>query len=152
MQKLELPEFESRIRSSADGRGAEIFDVSRKKFVALTPEEWVRQHFIHYLVNHLGYPLSLISVERKLTFNGLTRRTDIVAYTNDGLPKLIIECKAPAVKISQGVFDQAARYHLMLPVPFLVVTNGLEHFCCSIDYKKQSYSFHEGIPAYKELP
>jgi hypothetical protein len=151
MQQLHLPSFESRIRTSADGRSSEIFDVIRKKFVALTPEEWVRQHFVHYLNIQLGYPLSLISIERKLTYNGLTRRTDIVAYANDGKPKLIVECKAPAIKISQDVFDQAARYHLILPVPFLVLTNGLQHFCCTIDHEKQSYSFHEGIPSYKEL-
>jgi hypothetical protein len=149
MQPLQLPSFNSRIRQR--GRSSEIFDVIRKKFVALSPEEWVRQHFVHHLINQLGYPLSLISVERKLSYNGLTRRTDIVAYTNDGLPKLIVECKAPTVKITQDVFDQAARYHLMMPVPFLVVTNGLEHFCCTIDHEKQSYTFHKDIPLYKEL-
>src|SRR3954470_1683875 len=101
MQQLKLPPFESRIRQSAGEGSSEIFDIIRKRFVALTPEEWVRQHFIHYLSQQLNYPISLLSVEKKLTYNGLTKRTDIVAYANDGQPKLIVECKAPSIKITQ---------------------------------------------------
>ncbi len=128
-----------------------IFDVVRKKFVRLTDEEWVRQNCISYLINEKLCPTSLIAVEKELTLHSMKRRTDIVVYDNKGMPLLIVECKAPSVKISPEVFDQAARYNLTLKVNYLMVTNGLQHYCCFIDHQKQSYAFVEEIPLYKDL-
>lgn len=149
MDLLKLPDVSSQIK--IDTANNSIFDSFRKKFVALTPEEWVRQHFLHYLVQYLNYPVGLLSVEMALQLNKLTRRCDIVVFTRNGVPKMIIECKAPKVKISQKAFDQVAAYNLKLKVDFLVVTNGLNHFCCKMDYTNNSYTFLEGIPDYSLL-
>jgi hypothetical protein len=149
MDLLRLPDVSSQIK--IDSTNNSIFDSFRKKFVALTPEEWVRQHFLHYLVQYLNYPAGLISVEMALQLNKLSRRCDIVVFTRNGVPKMIIECKAPKVKISQKAFDQVAAYNLKLKVDFLVVTNGLNHFCCKMDYTSNSYIYLNEIPDYSLL-
>jgi hypothetical protein len=123
-----------------------IFDIIRKKFVALTPEEWVRQHWIHYLIDDATYPRSLIAVEMNITVNELSKRCDIVVYDRSGKPCLIIECKSPDVKISQKVFDQIARYNLALQLKYLIVSNGKQHYGCEIDFGKRSYEFIEVLP------
>lgn len=144
MQPLNLPTYKFRIKSNENKFS--IFDIIRKKYVVLTPEEWVRQHMIHYLMEEKDYPLSLIAIEKKLTINKLTKRTDILVFNTDGLPEIIVECKAPSVKITQASFDQIARYNLKLKANFLIVTNGLEHFYCKMDFKNEKYIFLENIP------
>lgn len=128
-----------------------IFDTIRKKYLLLTEEEWVRQNFIHYLCNYKDYPPSLIAVEKALKVNDLQKRTDVVIYDRSAQAKMIIECKAPGVKLNQQVFDQAARYNMSLHVDFLLITNGLEHYCCKMDYPNHSYFFLEEVPAYNQL-
>ncbi len=149
MEKLNLPEYEFRIRKR-EGR-PEIFDTFRKKFVALTPEEWVRQNFLMYLVNEKEYPGSLIAVEAGLKLYNRIKRTDIVVYSNLGKPVLIVECKAPEVTINQKAFDQIARYNMALRVKYLIVTNGINHYCCLLDYANNSIKYLKDIPDYKNL-
>jgi len=149
MQKLHLPDFNFRIRESENQN--EIFDSVRKKFVALTPEEWVRQNFIRYLVEYKNVPPSLIAVEKSLSLNKLTKRTDIVIFGSGARARMIVECKAPAVKISQAVFEQIGRYNMTLQVEFLVVTNGLNHYCAQIDFVNNSFAFLNDIPDYANL-
>lgn len=150
MQQLNLPAFEIRERKRPDGK-PEIFDSVRRRFVRLTPEEWVRQHFLNYLVNHLGYPPALIAVEAQLTYNRLQKRGDIVVFGQHHKPVLIVECKAPGVAVTQAVFDQVAMYNMSLQVDYLVVTNGLAHYACLIDHAAKSYRFLEGIPRYGDI-
>ena len=133
-----------------DGKTA-IFDVLRRKYVALTPEEWVRQHFIHYLIEHKGYPKGLMANEIQLDLNGTKKRCDSVLFSKDLKARLIIEYKAPTVEITQPAFDQITRYNLVLKVDYLIVSNGLSHYCCRIDYARKSYIFLPNIPAYREL-
>ena len=147
MQQLNLPTYKFRIKSTKNKYV--IFDIIRKKYVSLTPEEWVRQHIIHFLVEEKKYPLSLIAIEKKLTINKLTKRTDILVFNTEGLPHIIVECKAPSVNITQNAFDQIARYNLKLNANYLIVSNGLEHYYCKMDYEKEAYVFLENIPAYK---
>ena len=149
MQDLNLPPYDFRI-SKEDGQ-FRIFDEIRKKFVALTPEEWVRQHFIMYMVNEKQVPAGLIVLEKKLILNTMTRRPDILIHDRQGKPLMIIECKAPEVKINQDAFDQVARYNSVIRVPYLVVTNGLQHYCCLMDYGGQTYKYLEEIPDYKTM-
>jgi hypothetical protein len=149
MQALNLPTYDLKIRNM-NGK-TEVLDIIRKKYVSLSPEEWVRQHFIHYLVNERNVPSSLISVEASLKYNSLRKRSDIVVHDNRGKPQMIVECKAPEVEISQDVFDQVALYNMTLDVPFLVVTNGLEHFACFIVKRNSTYSFLTEIPDYSEI-
>ena len=146
MQQLNLPTYKFRIKSTKNKY--EIFDIIRKKYVSLTPEEWVRQHIIHYLINEKKYPISLIAIEKKITINNLTKRTDILVFNTNGLPHIIVECKAPSVNINQNAFDQIARYNLKLNANFLVVTNGLEHYFCKMDKIEETYIFLETIPNY----
>jgi type I site-specific restriction endonuclease len=127
---------------------AQVFDQVRKKYLVLTPEEWVRQHFIHYLNQEKNYPLGLMGVEKMVKYNGMQTRADIVLYTVDGKPNMIVECKASDIKITQDTFNQIAKYNFKLKVPFLVVTNGMQHFCCQIDYKTNEIRFLEEIPSY----
>ena len=129
MQKLSLPEYKLRIEKSDDK--VRIFDPIRKKLVALTPEEWVRQNFLAYMVRDKGYPASLIAVEASLQVARRQKRTDVVVYSKQHKPLLIVECKAPNVKIDEAVFQQIVRYNMALQVAYLVVTNGLQHFCCT---------------------
>ncbi len=119
--------------------------------MALTPEEWVRQHLLAFLVNEKKFPASLIAVEISLNRGNKKQRGDVVVYTNDGKPKLIIECKAPEVKITQDTFYQIARYNAPLKMAYLIVTNGMQHFCCKMDYEKGEHTFIKDIPDYDSL-
>ena len=148
MQKLNLPEYDFRIKTE-DGKTV-IFDGIRKKFVVLTPEEWVRQNFIQYLITEKKYPESLMAVEKQIVVNHNQRRFDLLVYSRNGQPLLIAEFKAPNVKITQETFDQVVRYNMSLRVEKVVVSNGLQHFACEIDYSKNSYSYLPEIPEYCE--
>jgi len=128
-----------------------VLDVYRKRFVKLTPEEEVRQRFARYLVEEKGFPASLIMTEYALEVNKLARRCDILVHKPAGYPALLVECKAPEVKISQATFDQVARYNLAFRVKYLIVTNGLKHYCCQIDFDPEKVSFLSEIPDYEEL-
>ncbi|MDR1055465.1 MAG: type I restriction enzyme HsdR N-terminal domain-containing protein [Prevotellaceae bacterium] len=149
MQKLNLPEYEHRMRKY--NNVLEIFDPVRCKFVALTPEEWVRQNFVRYLLEDKNTPQKLMRVEASLTLNGMQRRSDVVVYNRNGLALMAVECKAATVKITQDIFDQLTRYNLVLQVSYLVVTNGLQHYCCKVDFTAQSYTFLNEIPDYKQI-
>lgn len=148
MQKLKLPQFDFRIKSEGDKNF--IFDFVRKKFILLTPEEWVRQNFIQFLVQHKNFPQSLMAVEKQITINGKLFRFDLVVYQRSGQPFLIAEFKAPGVKITQQAFDQVVRYNMALKVQLVVVSNGLQHFICAIDYEKGSYSFLKEVPEFRK--
>ena len=144
MQPLNLPKYNFRFKNSENN--ISIFDVIRKKFVVLQPEEWVRQHVVNYLIQKKKYPQSLINVEKKLTFNGLTKRYDIVVFNSNGEINILVECKAPKIKIDQTTFDQIAQYNLQLQASYLMVTNGLEHFYCKMDFQSEKYQFLKDIP------
>lgn len=148
-QALNLPPYPFKLHKKDDQHY--IFDEIRKKHLVLTPEEWVRQHFIQYLILEKGFPKSLIQIEGGLTLNNLQKRTDLVIYNRNGERIMIVECKAPGIKISQAVFDQAARYNSVHQVKWLVVTNGLKHCYAIIDHEAQSFSFLEELPAYDQL-
>ena len=126
----------------------QVFDQVRKKYLILTAEEWVRQHFIHYLNQEKNYPLGLMGVEKMVIYNSMKTRADIVLYTADGKPNMIVECKAPNVKIRQDAFNQIAKYNFKLHVPFLVVTNGMKHYCCKMDYDANKIVFLDETPSY----
>jgi hypothetical protein len=147
VQKLNFPTYTFRFKNSKNKRL--IFDDVRKKFVALQPEEWVRQHCIHYLIEVKNYPKSLINVEKELRINNLRKRYDIVIYNADGSIHLIVECKAASITINQDTFDQIARYNLALNAKYLMVTNGLNHYYCNMDYQAERYNFLKDIPEYK---
>jgi hypothetical protein len=152
LPRLSFPEYQFKLRSDVEGgQSLKIFDSIRKKYVVLTPEEWVRQHLLQFLVNERKFPQSLLSVEKKVVVNRLYRRTDIVVYSNALEPVMIAECKAPSVKISQATFDQAARYNMTLGVKYFLLSNGLESFCCSIDHVSESYVFLPEIPFYENM-
>ncbi len=144
--KLNLPEFEVKLKKSGDK--IFIFDIIRKKNILLTPEEWVRQHFIHYMIDHLGYPKGLINVENKLSYHTKTKRTDIQVYNRNGNLFMIVECKAPYIAINQAVFDQIAQYNKILKAPFIVLTNGLETQCYEIDTILQKVTLLDTLPLY----
>lgn len=146
MITLNLPQFPYKVRM--DGQSKEIFDGIRRKYVALTPEEWVRQHFINYLTQEMKYPGSLISIEKGLKVNTLQKRTDIVVHTREGKPWMIVECKAPEIEINEETLYQAGRYNLKLQVDYLVLTNGLDHFCLKIG--KEELVFENGLPEYMD--
>lgn len=147
MLRLNLPNYDFKMKTEQGSR--QIFDPVRKKMVKLDPEEWVRQNLIKFLNKDKNYPISLMAVEKGLTVNKLSKRFDILCYNNDSKPLLLVECKAPSVKISQSAFDQISIYNLQFKVPFLLVSNGLEHYCCQLDYEKNSYSFLSEIPDYQ---
>jgi hypothetical protein len=128
-----------------------IFDELRKKNIIITPEEWVRQHFVQYLIHHKHYPKSLIKLEGGLKLHGMAKRTDIVVFNSSGEKILLVECKAPSVAITQATFDQAARYNMVHKVQLLAVSNGLQHYYCGIDFKNETYKFIEELPSYREL-
>jgi type I site-specific restriction endonuclease len=144
MQELNLPTYSFKFKSNENK--ILIFDIARKKYVVLTPEEWVRQHLLHYLVHDKKYPISRIAVEKKIVVNGLTKRTDIVAFNRDGSPYLIVECKAPEIPITQKSFDQIARYNSSLKGLYLMVSNGLDHFYCKTNDSKDGYVFLKSLP------
>ena len=146
MQKLNLPPCS--FKSKRNERHTLIFDELRKKYLVLTPEEWVRQHFVRFLINKKKYPASLIALEKQFTVNNLKKRTDIVVFNSSGNPNIIVECKAPNIKITQTTFDQIARYNIKLNANYLIITNGLEHYFCKMDFKNKTYVFLEDIPEY----
>jgi len=149
MQKLNLPEFSFRIKTE-EGKSF-IFDSLRKKFVRLTPEEWVRQNFVQFLIGSKNFSAPLIAVETSIKVNNNPQRADLVVYNRVGQPLLIAEFKAPEVKIGQQTFDQIVRYNMQLKVPFLIVSNGLDHYCCKINYSDNSYSFLPEIPEFLSI-
>lgn len=148
---LNLPHFDAQLRPDADSRrgGLEIYDGTRRRWVALTPEEWVRQHFVHFLVAQRGYPSGLIANEVGLNLNGLSRRCDSIVYGKTMRPLVVVEYKAPVVAISQKVFDQIARYNIVIEAPYLVVSNGISHYCCR--FEGNGYRFLRDVPSYKDL-
>ncbi|WP_289044156.1 type I restriction enzyme HsdR N-terminal domain-containing protein [uncultured Olleya sp.] len=146
MQKLNFPTYSFRFKNSENK--VSIFDVIRKKFVILQPEEWVRQHCVHYLIEVKKYPISLINVEKELKVNDLKKRYDIVVFNTDGSIHLIVECKAPKIIIKQDTFDQIARYNLVLNATYLMVTNGINHYYCNMDFDAEQYHFLKDIPKY----
>lgn len=147
-EPLNLPPYPFKLTQKDDQLF--IFDEIRKKSLVLTPEEWVRQHFIQYLIQHKKYPKSLIKLEGGLKLNQLQKRTDILIYSKIGLPQILVECKASSVKINQKVFDQIARYNMIHQVKYLVISNGLHHYYCEMDYKNSSYNFIKELPLYTE--
>jgi hypothetical protein len=147
MLKLNFPTYPFRFKNSENK--VSIFDEIRKKFIILTPEEWVRQHVFHYLINEKKYPKSLINVEKVLTINKLRKRYDVVVFNPDGSIHILVECKAPEVKISQATFDQIARYNMTMKARFLNVTNGLNHYYCQMDFENEKYEFLQSLPDYK---
>jgi len=148
MQELNFPKFVFRFKNNENK--VSIFDVIRKRFMVLQPEEWVRQHCVHYLMEVKKYPISLINVEKELKVNDLKKRYDIVIFNTDGSIHLIVECKAPKIEIKQNTFDQIARYNLALNATYLMVTNGINHYYCSMDFKAEQYHFLKDIPDYQE--
>jgi hypothetical protein len=146
VKNLNFPSYNFRIKNSENN--TYIFDVIRKKFVVLQPEEWVRQNCIQFLINEKNFPVNLINVEKVVKINGLNKRYDIIVYNSDGSIFLIVECKAPKVKISQSAFDQIARYNLILKASYLMVTNGLNHYFCTIDHNLGIYNFLKELPSY----
>ena len=146
LPKLNLPNSELKIKLVEET--TQVFDEVRKKYFKLTTEEWVRQNFIHYLNKEKNYPFGLMGVEKMVKYNSLKTRADIVIYNREGMPSVIVECKAPNVKITQDAFNQIAKYNYKLRVKYLVVTNGLQHFCCEMDYENNKITFLEEIPEY----
>jgi hypothetical protein len=149
MQQLNLPQYPIKLKEEKGTKY--IFDPIRKKYLVLLPEEWVRQNFIQYLINEKSFPSTLIAIEKGLKLNELQKRADIVIYDNKGQPIVLIECKAPKVKINQEVFEQVARYNIVFKVPYLVVTNGIEHYCAKVDLKENSFEFLQELHVYRDL-
>lgn len=149
MLSLNLPKYETKI-CERDGK-LQIFDPLRKCHVALTPEEWVRQHFVNFLIESRGFPAALMANEVTITVNGMKRRCDTVVYDKQLQPRVIVEYKAPTVKITKEVFAQISRYNLTLKVDYLIVSNGLQHYCCRMDYPNNSYTFLQEIPEYTKI-
>ena len=149
MLLLNLPEYDAKI-IMRDGKNV-IFDPIRKKYVALTPEEWVRQNFVNFLIKHKEYPLSLMANEVLIKLNGTSKRCDTVLYNRDLSARMIVEYKAPHIEITQDVFNQITRYNIALKVDYLIVSNGMTHYCCKVDYETQSVSFLKDIPIYSTL-
>ncbi|MCR4603919.1 MAG: type I restriction enzyme HsdR N-terminal domain-containing protein [Prevotella sp.] len=147
--EINLPSYEIKLRERSGKR--EIFDFLRRRYVALTPEEWVRQHFVHFLIEHKGYPKGLLANELELRVGEKRMRCDTVVYDSSLHPKMIVEYKAPDVVITQRVFNQITVYNMQLHVDYLIVSNGLQHFCCRMDYAQGRYDFLEDIPAYAML-
>ncbi|MDQ3392669.1 MAG: type I restriction enzyme HsdR N-terminal domain-containing protein [Bacteroidota bacterium] len=147
MTDLNLPSFEAILRRQGDKY--EIFDPVRKKYIILTPEEWVRQHFVNYLVNYMNYPKSLIKLEGGLKYNSLAKRSDIVVYDRKGIPFMLVECKSKDVKLTQKVVEQISVYNKKISAPYQVITNGLIHFCFKMDNVKNSFIFLEGLPDFE---
>ncbi|MCL6461594.1 MAG: type I restriction enzyme HsdR N-terminal domain-containing protein [Flavobacterium micromati] len=149
MQQLNFPTYQFRFKNSENK--VAIFDEIRKKFIILTPEEWVRQHVIRFLLTEKKYPKSLINVEKVLKVNGLRKRYDVVVFNPDGSIFILIECKAPEIKVSQSTFDQIARYNMTMKAQYLMVTNGLNHYFCQMDFENEKYLFLAELPLYQIL-
>jgi type I site-specific restriction endonuclease len=146
MQKLNFSSYSFRFKNSENK--ISIFDEIRKKFIILTPEEWVRQHVVQFLLEEKNYPKSLINVEKVLKVNGLNKRYDVVVFNPDGSILVLIECKAPQIKIAQATFDQIARYNMTMKADFLMVTNGLNHYFCQMDFENEKYEFMRELPVF----
>ncbi|MEM9855900.1 MAG: type I restriction enzyme HsdR N-terminal domain-containing protein [Bacteroidota bacterium] len=144
MKRLNLPEVEFKIREKEDSH--EIFDIVRKKYIAITPEEWVRQHFIHYLISYLNYPRSLITVESGLKYNTLLKRSDIITYDSLGKPFLLVECKSFKVPVNQKTLNQATMYNKSILARYLIITNGIKHYC--YQHSDGTYSTLREVPPY----
>lgn len=150
--ELQLPSLNfpaSKFKLKEDSGRVFIFDDARKKYVALTPEEWVRQHCIHFLRNSKHYPISLLTVEKAFSINGKVVRYDLVAYSKKATPLVLVECKAPSVSINQKTFDQIAAYNFELNVPYLMVTNGLNHYYCFADSENRRFQFLKDLPNFE---
>jgi len=147
MKQLQFPTYSFRFKNSENK--VSIFDEIRKKFIIITPEEWVRQHVVQFLLQDKKYPKSHINVEKLLKINNLTKRYDVVVFKPDGNITLLVECKAPEVKITQSTFDQIARYNMTLNADYLMVTNGLNHYFCKMDFEKEKYHFLTELPEYQ---
>ncbi|TWV15060.1 type I restriction enzyme HsdR N-terminal domain-containing protein [Bacteroidaceae bacterium HV4-6-C5C] len=149
MLALNLPAFNIKTEER-EGKHV-VFDEIRRRYIALTPEEWVRQHFVNFLLEYKGYPKSLLANEVQISLNGTKKRCDTVLYGRDFTARMIIEYKAPDVEITQAVFNQITRYNMVLKVDYLIVSNGIHHYCCRMDYNNNSYFFLKDIPKYTEL-
>jgi hypothetical protein len=149
MRSLNLPTYSFKIKSEA-GKDY-IFDTFRKKFVFLSPEEWVRQNFAMFLINERGYPMGRIVIEKSLRYNKLSKRCDILVYDDTFNPVLMVECKAPGIKIGPSVFDQIAIYNLTFKVQYLIVTNGINHYCARIEFQNSKVNFIDDIPEYESI-
>lgn len=150
-ESLNLPAFNPRLRISPKTQLEEIWDTQRKRWVRLTPEEWVRQHFVHFLIEEQGFPAGCIGNEMSIKVGQLERRCDSVIFGKDGKPVVIIEYKAPSIAITQKVFDQISRYNITLQVDWLIVSNGLQHYCCHLNREKQQFEFVPQLPRYENL-
>ena len=146
MKSLNFPTYAYRIKSKENKPA--IFSILRKKYIILTPEEWVRQHCVHYLISEKKYSTSLLNEEKQIYVNGLLKRYDIVAFKSDGSVELIVECKAPHISISQDTFDQIARYNMTVKADYLMITNGINHYICKMDYINESYEFLSTLPSH----
>jgi len=149
MRKLNLPQYKFRYGKKKDK--ITIYDEIRKKFVVLTPEEWVRQNFINYLIKEKYFPSGLLAIEMEFRYNELSLRADIISFNKNGIPVMIVECKAPSIKITQAGFDQVAVYSMKLGVSLVVVTNGLVHYCCKINQGEKRYEFLKEVPDFRNL-
>ncbi len=149
MIALALPDHGVKTKQGA--QGPLVFDALRGRWVVLTSEEWVRQHFINHLVRDLGYPAGRIGVEWSLVLNGLAKRADIVVFDEERRPVVLVECKAPSVPITQRTFEQTARYNKVFQVGLLMVTNGIRHYCCRVDHHTGTVDFLDRLPAYDAL-
>lgn len=149
MRRLNLPGYDFHFQRVGETRM--IFDPIRKKYVKLTPEEWVRQHFVQFLIQERGVPRSLVAIEMAFTYQGMARRADIVVHDRTARPLLMAECKAPDIEITQAAFDQVARYNKVVQARYLVVTNGVVHYCCALDRDAHTYRFLDDLPRYEEL-
>ncbi len=149
VETLNLPTYEFRT-AERDGKRT-VYDPVRSRYVRLTPEEWVRQHFVQYLIQDLDAPEGLVAIESAFEFQGQPQRADIIVHDQQGSPLLLVECKAPRVSIGQDAFDQGARYNIVLGAPYLVVTNGQTHYACAIDVEARSYRFLDDLPPYDHL-
>ena len=149
MLALNLPAYETKITENEGKR--QIFDILRKCYVALTPEEWVRQHFVHYLIDHKGYSKALMGNEVSILLNNTKRRCDTVVYDRSMRPRVIVEYKAPSVRITKEVFAQISRYNLILKVDYLIVSNGIQHYCCKMDYTDNTFVFLQEVPEYNKI-
>ncbi|PHS64702.1 MAG: restriction endonuclease subunit R [Flavobacterium sp.] len=147
MQNLNFPKYNFRFKSNENK--TLIFDIIRKKFVVLTPEEWVRQNILQFLISEKKYPISLINIEKQIKLNNTIKRYDIVVFNKYGSIHIIVECKAPSIKINQQTFDQIARYNFVLNAEYLFVSNGLEHYYCQMDFENEKYIFLKELPSYK---
>ncbi len=149
MGSLNLPAYDFTIQGVGETRM--IFDPVRRKYVALTPEEWVRQHFVQFLIQERGVPRGLVAIEAEFKYNNMSRRADVVVYGRNGKPLLAGECKAPDVEVGQAAFDQLARYNTVVQAKYLVVTNGMVHYCCRVDRASGTYAFLDNLPPYEAL-